>query len=118
MQERLKLLFENNVIDREVFDFCSAAVSQLSGLGYQDGEMEAFITHLALSAMRIKAGKCVSCDAAAMAGELKEDCGEEVFSRAEALWEQIPTGSLVYNAEERCYVLLHLCTMISGKNQE
>ncbi|WP_417024969.1 hypothetical protein [Candidatus Allofournierella excrementavium] len=116
MEQRLRLLLDQQVIDQRVYDFSLRTVELMREKGFSDPEMETFITHLCVSAMRICRNEPVQCDAQHMREELQEDAGDEIFSQSLALWQQIEAlGDIHYCPEEQIFVLLHLCTMLGKK---
>ena len=118
MNERLQILLEAGVIDPEAVAIASEAQQELETRGYAPETLETFLTHLVMAATRILRGEALTEDGSEILRSLLDDPGEETYNRACSLWEALPVHRIGYPPEEMCYLMIHLCALLSGQEKE
>ena len=118
MNERLQILLDARVIDPEAVAIAADAQRELEARGYSPETLETFLTHLVMAATRVNRGEALTEDGAEIIRSLLDDPGEEIYRRACSLWEALPVHRISYPPEELCYLMIHLCALLSGQEKE
>jgi len=117
IQEKLKILKENNIIDNKTFDEMHEVLKYLKDKKVIDeGNLaDTFITHLAMAVSREKSGED-------QVDFVDESIKNEIivlpeFKQAVQLWEEISEFLTVdFPEAENDYFYLHLVTMLQSKD--
>ncbi len=118
MNERLQILLDAGVIDPEALAIAADAQRELEARGYSSEVLETFLTHLVVAATRINRGEALTQDGAEIIQSLLDDPGAEIYHRACSLWEALPVHRISYPPGELCYIMIHLCALLSGREKE
>lgn len=116
IQEKLKILKDNNVIDEKTFDEMHEVLKYLKDnkVIHEEDVADTFITHLAMAASREKSGEDqVDFVDAVIKSEI---VNSSEFDQAVQLWEEISALMTINFPEaENDYFYLHLVTMLQSK---
>ncbi|MDR2772361.1 MAG: PRD domain-containing protein [Elusimicrobiota bacterium] len=109
--ERLKILLDNNVIDKETFDFMVVVFKKLtSKYKLTEPSIEMIVTHLAMATQRIKSGQTIN----PLNEEIiKEVETENLYPQALEIYEDLLSASrVVFPQSEKVFIVTHLLNLI------
>lgn len=114
LKERLEILYNAELIDLEVVDFCNQVIALLfkERNDYTQELLEVFVTHLAMATQRSRNGEIENGVESSIIESLRES---ENFDYVEKLMNQILslTDTKFPNAEKQL-LLIHLCNICSN----
>lgn len=118
MEERLKILYDGNVIDSEIYKVCVDIhdnIFVIRGLDKKNA-YTTLMTHLAMAAQRIKNKEKIQPMEKMIVNELKQ---QREFKKAEEILNTLSSYfSFELPEEELDYVLLHLLNMLQEENYD
>lgn len=113
LKQRLRIMYQGNVISKEVLGFAEYTVDvlkeQLPEVGDEKAKM--FTTHIAMAAQRISGGEIVEDLDDLM---WQEVMASEHFQDAKDFYEKIILRSAIdFPESEMKYLILHICNMLN-----
>lgn len=114
IKDRIEILYDGGVIDKEVRELSYKTISWLEQRSIRlDGEKShMFMTHLAMSLVRIKKGEQVEALEGYLVDELKNNKGHALTQDFINFIEE--EGKIKLPESEKGYIMLHLCNL-TGK---
>ena len=112
LRERIRILYEGNVISKGVKDFVDYTIDSLEEQMPKTDEekLKMFTTHLAMATQRISEGKIVDSMDELIWEELLED---ELYQTASDFYETIMEQSPVdFPTSEKQFLILHIRTLL------
>lgn len=113
LKQRLRIMYQGNVISKEVLGFAEYTVDVLKKQlpEVDDEKAKMFTTHLAMAAQRISGGAIVEDLDDLM---WQEVMASEHFQDARDFYEKIILRSTIdFPESERKYLILHICNMLN-----
>ena len=111
MKERIQILYENNVISKEIADFVYEIIDFLQAKNYPQEKVETFVTHLAMASQRVLNNEeCMTFDDSIW----NQVENNKSFQKSLEIYKYICDISPVkYPLSEEKFILLHLCNLES-----
>ncbi|QIK70409.1 PRD domain-containing protein [Erysipelothrix sp. HDW6C] len=111
MEERLKVLRENNIIDQDVHDYClNVYEGIIKREGLDSSAAEVLLTHLAMATQRIRNDDVVNAMDDFILDEIKMFAD---FERVQVLTTEILTDGVVeFPDSEMQFIWLHLSNVL------
>lgn len=109
MKERIKILYENAVISKEIAEFVYKILDYLEAENYKQEKLEVFITHLAMASQRVLNNEeCMVFDDSIWN---QVECSTS-YQKSLKIYKYICDVSPVkYPRSEEKFILLHLCNL-------
>lgn len=107
----MKILLDNNVIDKETFDFTEKIIQKLIlQYKFNKEDIETMITHLAMATQRTKSGETIN----ALDNEIRAEVeAEKLYPEAVKILDDILSLSTVkYCENEKVFMTVHLINLL------
>lgn len=112
LKQRIEILKTSGVIDEDVALFVNDIIDEFSSKKFNEGKMETFTTHLAMSTERIKKNEPVEDLDDVIWMDVKNN---ENFEQSKKMFEYLKLKSPVPipNSEKK-FILMHICNLLQG----
>ena len=112
LKQRIEILKTSGVIDEDVALFVNDIIAEFSSKNFNEGKMETFTTHLAMSTERIKKNEPVEDLDDVIWMDVKNN---ENFEQSKKMFEYLKLKSPVPipNSEKK-FILMHICNLLQG----
>lgn len=110
MKEKIKILYDNNVISKETSDYCNEVIDYFSDKDVDIEKMDTFITHLAMASERTRKNEKLTDMPDEIFAQVKQDYR---FAQASKYYEEISKFAFVsFPEDEYRFVIMHLTNML------
>lgn len=110
LKQRIEILKTSGVIDEDVALFVNDIIDEFSSKNFDEGKMEMFTTHLAMSTQRIKKNEPVEVLDDAIWMDVKNN---KKFEQSKKMFENLKLKSPASIPDsEKKFILMHICNLL------